>query len=247
MAATEVLERVAQDGIVLGARAASGQAPRFADPVIPAETLAIAVRVDGGIGDVLLASPLLEALYDALKRCEIDVFYHQPDAAKFIFSSARFVRAVHATRDLPRMERQYDLTLQTLQFVRYAVRDPAKLHRVCPDFAAQLPEISRRFDRIRGLADRQPALDGLWGRICVREGRGVLDSIGFLGGVNVTRDSEIFVAPDPTAHRILETISVATASATSPSTTALTIRRPFSRAPRQNAGRWIIGDDWAQN
>jgi ADP-heptose:LPS heptosyltransferase/SAM-dependent methyltransferase len=204
MTATEVLDRLKRDAILPPSAETVCQNPRDTSPTVPAETLMVAVRVDGGIGDVLLASPLLEALFDELQRCEIDVFYHRPEAAAFVFARARFVRAVHATSQLASHERDYDLSIRTLQFVRYTVRDPAKLERVCPGFTERLREVAQRFEQVRGLADRQPALDGLWGRISVRAGRGVLDNIGFLGGVGVTRDSELFLAPDPAAHRALE-------------------------------------------
>jgi ADP-heptose:LPS heptosyltransferase/SAM-dependent methyltransferase len=219
MSAEHILERIRRDGVVLPGRAAVPAAPRHAVPAetavpavpaetavpaVPAETVTVAVRIDGGIGDVLLASPLLEALYDDLGRCEIDVFYHQPEAARFIFSGARFVRAVHPASQLAAAERRYDLAVRTLQFVRYAVHNPARLQRVAPEFAERMREAARRLESVRGLAERQPALDGLWGRISVAAGRNVLDSIGWLGGADVTRDSELFLAPDPSAYAALE-------------------------------------------
>lgn len=206
MALDELLARKVNDGSAVPAqRAAACGRATFAEPALPSETLSVAVRIDGGMGDVLLASPLIAALFDELGRCDIDVFYHHPEAARFVFNCARFVRAVYPMAQLGAAEQHYDLVIGTLQFIRYAVRDAAKLQRVSPGFAARMPEISQRFARFRGLADRQPSLDGLWGRISVREGRGVLDSIGFLGGVAVTRDSEFFLAPDPAALCILDT------------------------------------------
>lgn len=197
----DVLERLQRDGIVPLVCDTQSHGPQYASVDVPSETIRVAVRVDGGIGDVLLASPLLEALFDELRRCEIDVFYHQPETAQFIFFGARFVRAVHATSQLRHNERHYDVSIRTLQFIRYEVRDGTKLARVCPEFAERLRDVTRRFERVQGLANRQPSLDGLWGRISVLAGRSVLDSIGFLGGVPVTRDSELFLAPDPAAYR----------------------------------------------
>ena len=46
---------------------------------------------------------------DELIRCEIDVFYHQPDVATFVFAGARFVRAVRPVSQFIAAERQYDL------------------------------------------------------------------------------------------------------------------------------------------
>ena len=204
MTAQEVLDRVEGDGLALRERIdATASSTRGRYPPLPTEVITIAVRIDGGIGDVLLASPMLEALFDALVRCEIDVFYSHPDAASFVFSSARFVRGVHHSNLLGRHESRYDLVLRTLQFVRYTVNDPGKVQRVCPDFADRLRECAQRFDSIRGLADRHPALDGLWARISVGAGRNVLDSVGHLGGVPVTRDTPFYLAPDPGAYPVL--------------------------------------------
>ena len=164
----------------------------------------MAVRLDGGIGDVLLAMPVLAALFDALVRCEIDVFYFQPEAARFATAGARFVRAVHPAAGFAAAERRYDLSVRPAQFVRYGVRDAAKLARVAPDFAARLNEAAARLEAVRGLADRHPALDGLWGRLCVQAGRNVLDTAGFLGALPVDRHTPLWLAPDPAALALLD-------------------------------------------
>jgi ADP-heptose:LPS heptosyltransferase len=203
MTADEIVERMKRDGIATRYRKPGGSGAHYAPPQIPAETITIAARLDGGIGDVMLASPLLEALFDTIERCEIDVFFHQPEAARFIFANARFVRRVHPVSQLAQIEGQYDVSLRTLQFARYAVRAPEKIQRVCPDFAERMREAGSRFNAVRGLADRQPSLDGLWGRISVRAGRNVLDSIGYLGGLDVNRHTDLFLAPDPAAYAFL--------------------------------------------
>jgi SAM-dependent methyltransferase len=134
-----------------------------ASPAVPMETVSLAVAIDEGLGNALLASPLLETLFDDLERCEIDVFYPQPEVARFVFSNGRFVRAVFATSQLPAVEDRYDLSVRTAPFVRFDVRDPAKLQRVCPGFAERV-----------------------------------------LSGTGITRATEIFLAPDPTAYGALE-------------------------------------------
>jgi ADP-heptose:LPS heptosyltransferase/SAM-dependent methyltransferase len=201
MTATEVLERI--DGRV-ARRPSAARRDAASVPPLPNETVAVAVVTDGGIGDILLASPVLERLFDDAVRCEIDVYCHQPEAARFIFGNARFVRAVHPAALLRQNERHYDLTLRTLQFVRYGVRDSAKIARVAPEFASRLAEAAARLARVHGLAQRQPAMDGLWGRLSVRAQRNYLDNMGFLGAVDVDRESELFLAPDPAAHAALE-------------------------------------------
>jgi SAM-dependent methyltransferase len=111
---------------------------KAASPAVPVETVWLAAVLDDGIGDALLASPLLETLFDDLERCEIDVFHPQPEVARFVFSNARFVRGVFAADQLPGVENQYDLSVRTSRSARFNVRDPAKLQRVCPGFVERV-------------------------------------------------------------------------------------------------------------
>ena len=204
MTATDVLEQLARNGHAAPRRTTPVDVVRYPAPVVAQETLTVAALMEGGIGDVLMSSVLVRALFDELQRCEIDVFYHQPDAARFVFSGARFVRNVHAASHFPSVERQYDITLRTLQYTRYSVRDAAKLRRVAPEFAARIDEVANRLEMVRGFADRQPMLDGMWGRFSVRAGRGALDSLAFLGGVDVSSETELFLAPDPASCKLLD-------------------------------------------
>src|SRR4029077_13208456 len=49
-----------------------------------ADLVTIAVLLEGGLGDIVVAAGFVEALYLELGRCEIDVFHHSPDWAKFV-------------------------------------------------------------------------------------------------------------------------------------------------------------------
>jgi len=51
--------------------------------------LTIAVRLTGGMGDVLLASPFLEQMHEILESCEITAYYHSPKVAEFVLAGAR--------------------------------------------------------------------------------------------------------------------------------------------------------------
>lgn len=107
-------------------------------PAVPMETVWLAVVLEEGLGGALLASPLLETLFDDLERCEIDVFHPQPEVARFVFSNARFVRGVFAAGQLPAVEHRYDLIVRTLRFVGVDVRNAVKLQHVCPGFAERV-------------------------------------------------------------------------------------------------------------
>ncbi len=203
----EVVQRVVDAGVAVPMRCSNRREDprRYSVPAPAVDQICIGTQLVGGIGDVLLASCFLQALYDEFTDCTIDVFYHQPDVARSVFCNARFVRAVHSAESYSQHAHAYDLTVSVLQFVRYQVQDWAKLARANPAFSERLRTAQQRFESHSGLAERQPLLDGLWARISVQAGRTLLDNLGYLGGVTVHKDTQLFLAPDPGAYDTLLT------------------------------------------
>jgi ADP-heptose:LPS heptosyltransferase/SAM-dependent methyltransferase len=202
LTAGEVVQRVVNAGVVVPMRSSSnGEDPRrHSSPAVAVERICIGAQLAGGVGDVLLASCYLQALYDEFHDCAIDVFYHQPDVARSILGNARFVHAVHAAEAYSHQADSYDLRVSVLQFVRYQVRDLERIERANPGFAERLRTAQQRFESYSGLADQQPLLDGLWARVSVQAGRTVLDNLGYLGGVAVDRETQLFLALEPAPH-----------------------------------------------
>jgi ADP-heptose:LPS heptosyltransferase/SAM-dependent methyltransferase len=202
LSADEVVQRVVDAVVVVPLRApANREEPRrHSSPAANIERVCIGAQLVGGVGDVLLASCYLQALYDEFHDCTVEVFYHQPEVARAILGNARFVQTVHAAETFPQRADAYDLTVSVLQFVRYQVRDPEKIARANPGFAERLRAAQHRFESYSGLAAEQPFLDGLWARISVQAGRTVLDNLGYLGGVAVDRDTQLFLALEPAAE-----------------------------------------------
>jgi ADP-heptose:LPS heptosyltransferase/SAM-dependent methyltransferase len=163
-----------------------------------ADRLRLAIRMEGGLGDVVVAARLVEAAFHAFDHPQIDLFYHQPETARFVFHGSRCVHAVHDERART-PPRGYDVSLYTLHFPHFTVHDEARLRRLCPDAAATLERAATRFAAYRGLCDRRPALDGLWGRLSVRQGRNILDNLGFLSGLEIDRDTQAALSPDVAA------------------------------------------------
>lgn len=161
-------------------------------PPVP-ERVTGAVRLSGGLGDVVRWAPLLEALFRALGHQPLDVFHQDPAAAGFVFHGARWVRAVHPAAAF--RPGQHDVIATIAQFVRYEVRDWAKLDRACPDAAERLRAAAARLTEYHGLHDRQPNLDGFWARLSVREGRSAAANVSHLGGLETPALPALF--PDP--------------------------------------------------
>ncbi len=167
--------------------------------------LSIAVRLTGGMGDVLLASPFLEAMYDAIgAECEITAFYHTPAIARFIFAGARYVHAVKDVAELGRAATiRSDLLVHTGHFPRYVVHNARALEQLAtPEFRAIVKESERVVAGIRGFVDHHPRLDGVWARLLQRDNLGTkyLDGIGQVSGLPVDHRTYPFLALDP-KHR----------------------------------------------
>jgi ADP-heptose:LPS heptosyltransferase/SAM-dependent methyltransferase len=164
-----------------------------------AEILTVAIQLEGGLGDIIISAGLVEALYVELGHCEIDVFHHMPDWAKFVFRDARFVRNVFPASLHRTTGARYDIAVSTLQFVHYRVNDWAKLERLNSAVAAKIRVAGERLEQYRGLFDRRPNLDALWARISLAQGRAALTNVDFLGGLASRSPPSRFLALDPLA------------------------------------------------
>jgi ADP-heptose:LPS heptosyltransferase/ubiquinone/menaquinone biosynthesis C-methylase UbiE len=168
------------------------------------ELLTVAVEITGGIGDVALASSLLLQLHASVPECVIEVFYHTPEVARFVFHQARYVRAIHPAASFAEAARRCDLTLRIHTLVKSEIRDREKLRRVDPEMADRIQEAIQRFDSFRGFFERGPQFDSLWGRICVREGLDRRTSLGWLTGLPIGGDAPWFLSPDSNEYAFFE-------------------------------------------
>jgi ADP-heptose:LPS heptosyltransferase/SAM-dependent methyltransferase len=159
--------------------------------------LTVAIQLEGGLGDIITASSFIEALHLELGDCAIDVFHHTPDWPKFVFRDARFVRGMFANNPQQLAAGRYDIVVHLPQFVRYQVRDWARLTRINPDAARCLRVAAERFEQYRGLFERRPHLDGLWGRLSVAQGRSARSNLAWLGALSDADRPSPFLALDP--------------------------------------------------
>ncbi len=153
-------------------------APRRAvAPSAPADLLTVAIQLEGGLGDIIIAAGFVEALFLQLGACAIDVFHHAPDWARFVFRDARFVRSVLPAATHRSAASRYDIAVYAPQFVHYRVNNWAKLQRVNPAAAALIRASGARFEQYRGLFDRRPHLDALWSRLSLGQGRTIFANL----------------------------------------------------------------------
>jgi ADP-heptose:LPS heptosyltransferase/SAM-dependent methyltransferase len=180
-------------------------APTAVAPVVfrrvapDADVIRLAVRMEGGLGDLIINARLVEAAYRALGDCRIDVFYHSPDAAAFVFAGTPFVSAFHSDRGGFHPERTHDLSLYAQHYAHFVTYRPERLQRLCPEALTWLRTAADRFAEWRGFYERRPSLDGLWGRLSTAQGRNILDNLGFLSALPLDRRSPVLISPDPAA------------------------------------------------
>lgn len=168
-------------------------------PATAADVLTVAVQLEGGLGDIIIAAGFVEALFLELGACAIDVFHHVPDWAKFVFRGARFVRSVLPAAAHRAAAARYDIVVFAPQFVHYRVNNWAKLERISAAAAARIRAAGDRFEQYRGLFDRRPHLDALWSRISLGQGRTIFANLDYLGGLDIDARSGRYLALDPSA------------------------------------------------
>jgi len=166
--------------------------------------LTIAVRLTGGMGDVLLASPFLEQMHEILESCEITAYYHSPKVAEFVLAGARFVHAIRDVADLNRAALQRaDVLVHTGHFPRYVPQNRRALALLGGSAFRFLVERNQAaIAEIEGFVTHHPRLDGVWARMLQGNGHAMnyLDGIGQLSGFPIDRHTRPFLTLDP-GHR----------------------------------------------
>lgn len=165
--------------------------------------LSIDVRLTGGLGDVLMASPFLESLYDALDGvARFTLYYHTPSVTEFVFARAPFIdvnmQGTHDDLKRKQVRDQADMLVHTGHFPRYIVQNATGLRHAPTSFGRILADAAERARENEGLILAHPRLDGFWARHVARERWSYLDGIGHMSGLaDVTAKRFAFLALDP--------------------------------------------------
>jgi ADP-heptose:LPS heptosyltransferase len=155
--------------------------------------LTVAVRLEGGFGDILVAAPVVEALFHALGRPALDVYCAVPAQGQTVFRASGIARAVLALRGY--VAGRYDVVATISHFVEYELRNPDRLPR---QGLRLLRAAMERFEQDRGLHQRRPHTDGLAGRLAVLRGETRLSALARSSGLPVQPRGAFM--PDPAAQ-----------------------------------------------
>ena len=158
--------------------------------------LRFALVFSGGIGDLIMSSCLAYELYEAGDMIKCDIFFHNPDVARFVFSGASFVQQIRDSRQFFSLQTQYDAVVHVSQYVRYDLKRPERFKQWEPNLLARIEEATSRLGQFRGLFDKQPQLDGFWGRVATKLGMDRLSGLGYLANLPISKRNEFVLNPD---------------------------------------------------
>ncbi|GFO70871.1 hypothetical protein GMLC_44500 [Geomonas limicola] len=170
----------------------------FPEPARPG--LSICICTAGGVGDLIITAHLVQELHAVLEPRSLDLYYPNEAVARFVFHHSPCVDTVLPAHLFAENRDRYDLVVLALQYVKFEPRDPAALAVDYPEVAVRLAEAARRFESFRGFYDRQPALDGLLGRIAVKAGRQAIANLGYFAGLDIPPERRYHLVPAPDAY-----------------------------------------------
>jgi hypothetical protein len=169
--------------------------PALSDGQTPAARLArdvpaVAVHLEGGFGDILVAAPVVRALVRSLGRLALDVHCRTPEQVRSVFRGMDGLRAIRPISGY--VEGGYDLIVTISHFVEYQIVQPDRLPH---DVLRLLRAAMDRFEQDRGLHQRRPLTDGLAGRLAVRRGQTRLSALARSSGLAVEPETHIVLDP----------------------------------------------------
>jgi ADP-heptose:LPS heptosyltransferase/SAM-dependent methyltransferase len=170
----------------------------------PAESIRPALRFalvfSGGIGDLIISSCLVYELYQLGERLKCDVFFHNPDAARFVFNGVSFVQRINDSRQLFSLQNQYDAVAYISQFVRFDIKHLDHFRQWEPALLTSIEEATFRLSQFRGLFDKQPQLDGFWGRLATKSGMDRVSGLGYFANLPISKQTEYLINPDASEY-----------------------------------------------
>jgi len=152
--------------------------------------LPIALRLSGGFGDLLIAGPVIEALWRLAGFGPISCYGERPELAAQALGGRGLIAATRPLRDWPAAA---GMRLEINQFVRF-FDAPERWQASHPALAALISRAAPRLASVRQLVERHPQLDGLWARINLAAGRQRGDALAWTAGLGAA-------SPEPPAAR----------------------------------------------
>ncbi|WP_176256703.1 glycosyltransferase family 9 protein [Derxia lacustris] len=162
--------------------APSQMAPREAAPArqgeVAPEPVALAVRLGGGLGDLLFCARVAEAIRALAGFGPVTTYNDRPELARLAFGGRGLLADARPLADWPRAA---GLRVELDQFARFA-DDAARWRASHPALAALIARSAERIAGVRGLVARHPQLDGYWARFNLAAGRDRATALAWTAG-----------------------------------------------------------------
>lgn len=167
------------------------QARLFDDTQTDSSVLRVAVHGTGSLGDFLSHLMFVQEFSRRFGPMKIDFYAHPKkiEDAKFIFGPITFVRRVLDANFLPTARQRYDLVINLRYLIKYDVENSDRLMRYCPELLKVITEADSRLTPYRFVFDNHPVLDGMFARGISSETMNLADVVGYLGNINVDRNT----------------------------------------------------------
>jgi ADP-heptose:LPS heptosyltransferase/SAM-dependent methyltransferase len=165
---------------------------------VPTKTLRVAIHGTGSIGDFLTHMLFIQSFYKTYGPMEIDLFCHQKKIAeaKFIFAKTPFIKNVITVNVLNELKSNYDLIVYLRYLVKYEIVDHSRILSANPELFNVIEIAKKRFEPYDYVFQQHPCLDGLFARHVGLQRMNLADVTGYLGNIDVNRDSIPYFVPD---------------------------------------------------
>ncbi|MDR0822790.1 MAG: hypothetical protein LBN20_03300 [Endomicrobium sp.] len=158
--------------------------------------LKIAVWATGGFGDLLIVSACIKEIYEQFNQPIIDVFYHIPANADFVFKNVPYVNKVYDRKLYQKMQGAYPIILEALQHIVPAKADIKGLAKYTKlaNFMLALKKHNKKY--LKFIASR-PQFDGAFAEIMVNSFRkNRFTAMSFEPYFKFSKDSKPFIYLD---------------------------------------------------
>ncbi len=175
-------------------------------------TLNIAVKIGGGVGDILIKSTYVKALVNYIHQdnVTVDIFVMRThrQIIDSIFYNAKFAHTILSGDTLEDSLDRYDLILDVQRFVmiQYVHRD--KVDLFSKKLTAYCQGIQNFYQQHRFVLDNEPHTDLLSTRISELNGKNRVNQQDILGILGLSRTPVHFMDLNPDALAILSTLQL---------------------------------------
>jgi hypothetical protein len=139
----------------------------------------IAFRIDGGLGDYIIAARFIRDFMAEFEQEEFDIFCKKPAIAKWVFqNSARCRSILDAKVDTPMIRRLYLAKVDCLTYLE--IPHVKESHTRLEALASTVQSAKKR---LRHITSQYPHLDGYLGRYATLKGQNRYTFVGSMAGV----------------------------------------------------------------